>query len=143
MPVDIYTDGACSGNPGPGGWGALLICDDISKEICGGEPDTTTNNRMELTAAIKALEFLTDHPFKVRLYTDSTYLCNGAKKCIGTPTPWIPDSNKDLWKRLRKASMPHTIEWNWVRAHSGNSGNERADILAKRGLAKSKKSMEK
>ena len=138
MLIDIYTDGACSGNPGPGGWGAFLTYGDMSKEICGGEPGTTTNNRMEITAAIQALELLADRPCKIRLHTDSTYLCNGAKKCTNTESPEIPTINEDLWKRLRKASIPHHIEWNWVRGHSGNQGNERADLLAKRGLAKSK-----
>lgn len=133
MQIDIYTDGACAGNPGQGGWGAVLIRDGESKEIYGGEPRTTTNNRMELTAAIKALEALKD-PCEVRLYTDSTYVCNGAKQLMGTRLSDTPFTNSDLWVRLQIASKQHRIDWKWVRGHSGNAGNERADALACKGL---------
>jgi ribonuclease HI len=134
-PVDIYTDGACRGNPGPGGWGAVLISGDHRREIGGGEI-STTNNRMELTAAIRALESLRRH-CDVRLYTDSQYLRNGI-------TEWLPQwkrrdwrtaarkpvKNVDLWQALEAAIERHDIEWHWVRAHAGNVGNERADRLA-------------
>jgi ribonuclease HI len=137
--VDIYTDGACSGNPGPGGWGALLLSGDHEKEICGGEFDTT-NNRMELTATIQALETL-KRPCTVRLHTDSTYVKNGI-------TEWIkgwkakgwktaakkPVKNSDLWMLLDDAVKRHEIEWRWVKGHAGDSGNERADALANQGM---------
>jgi ribonuclease HI len=139
--VDIYTDGACSGNPGPGGWGAVLYYDGREKELYGGEPGKTTNNRMELTAAIQALESLT-RPAPVRLHTDSTYLRNGI-------TNWLPGwkrngwrtadkrpvKNADLWRRLDAAVERHDVDWRWVRGHAGNAGNERADALANRGMA--------
>ncbi len=137
--VDIYTDGACSGNPGPGGWGALLKYRSHAKEICGGDP-ATTNNRMELTAAIQALEALT-RPATVRLHTDSAYLRNGI-------TSWMPRwkangwrtadkkpvKNADLWQRLDSAVQRHRVAWLWVKGHAGNPGNERADALANRGM---------
>ncbi len=137
--VDIYTDGACSGNPGPGGWGALLIFRGNEREICGGEP-ATTNNRMELRAAIEALEALTK-PSTVRLHTDSKYLRDGITQWI---TRWKrngwktanrkPVKNIDLWQRLDDAIARHGVSWHWVRGHSGDAGNERADELARRGL---------
>ena len=139
--VDIYTDGACSGNPGSGGWGALLLCRGQRKELCGGEPDTT-NNRMEITAAIMALEAL-KKPCKVRLHTDSQYLRKGITQWIKSwqANAWRtssrePVKNVDLWQRLQKALECHQVEWLWVRGHSGNIGNERADALAREGLAK-------
>jgi ribonuclease HI len=138
--VDIYTDGACSGNPGPGGWGALLRYGNHAKEICGGEPEGTTNNRMELMAAIRALESLT-RPSVVRLHTDSSYLRNGI---IGWLPNWKrngwrtadkkPVKNADLWQRLEAAVERHQVEWLWVKGHSGHPGNERADELANKGM---------
>jgi ribonuclease HI len=138
--VDIYTDGACSGNPGPGGWGAVLRYGDHVKELCGGEPDPTTNNRMELTAAIEALEHLT-RPSQVHLRTDSSYLRDGVTRWMPgwRRTGWLtadrkPVKNVDLWQRLADAMARHTVEWSWVRGHAGDVGNERADALANRGL---------
>src|SRR5450755_1343715 len=142
--VQIYTDGACSGNPGPGGWGAVLSCDGHEKELCGGEPDGTTNNRMELMAAIQALESLT-RPAIVNLHTDSSYLRNGV-------TSWLPGwkrngwrtaakqpvKNADLWRRLDAAAARHDVRWLWVKGHAGNPGNEHADALANRGMAKAR-----
>ncbi|MFC3517900.1 ribonuclease HI [Streptomonospora nanhaiensis] len=136
--VVIYTDGACSGNPGPGGWGAVLRYGEHDKELYGGEA-RTTNNRMELMAAIMALEAL-KRPLSVRLHTDSTYVRNGI-------TSWIhgwkrsgwrtrdrkPVKNADLWQRLDAIAARHDIEWRWVRGHNGDAGNERADALACRG----------
>ena len=133
--IDIYTDGACSGNPGPGGWGVLILRGADSHEMCGGEAQTT-NNRMELTAAIEALEGLAG-PSRIRLHTDSTYVQKGI-------TEWIhgwkkkgwrtaarkPVKNKDLWQRLDKAVQGHDVEWHWVKGHAGNIGNERCDALA-------------
>jgi len=137
--VVIHTDGACSGNPGPGGWGAIMRSGKHEREIMGGEPDTT-NNRMELMAAIKALEALR-HPCRVCLYTDSTYLCNGITRWI---TAWKskgwktsarkPVKNIDLWQRLETAMERHEIHWEWVKGHAGNSGNERADEIARLAL---------
>ena len=138
--VDIYTDGACSGNPGPGGWGALLSYGSHSKEIRGGEASGTTNNRMELMAAIAALETL-KRPSVVRLHTDSVYLRNGI-------TAWLPKwksngwrtadkkpvKNADLWQRLDAAARRHQVEWLWVKGHAGDPGNERADALANEGM---------
>lgn len=137
--VDIFTDGACSGNPGPGGWGAVMRYRDSERELWGGER-RTTNNRMELMAAIQALEAL-KRPVKVRLYTDSQYLRDGI-------TGWIrkwkengwrtagknPVKNRDLWQRLDAAIARHEIEWHWVRGHAGHTENERADALARRGI---------
>ena len=139
--ADIYTDGACSGNPGPGGWGAVLYYRGHEKELYGGEPGKTTNNRMELMAAIRALESLT-RPVPVRLHTDSTYLRNGVSKWLprwkrnGWKTAdHQPVKNADLWQRLEAAVEPHDVDWRWVRGHAGNAGNERADALANRGMA--------
>ena len=137
--VVIYTDGACSGNPGPGGWGAVLMFRGREKEICGGEP-ATTNNRMELMAAIEALTALT-RPCKVELHTDSQYVRTGI-------TEWLPGwkargwrtaskapvKNDDLWKRLDVARQRHEVDWRWVKGHAGNELNERADALAQKGL---------
>jgi ribonuclease HI len=137
--VEIYTDGACSGNPGPGGWGAILMDGSHTKEICGGDADTT-NNRMELMAAIAALESL-KRPATVRLHTDSVYLRSGI-------TSWLPKwkrngwrtasnkpvKNADLWQRLEAAVGRHEVAWLWVKGHAGDPGNERADALANKGL---------
>ena len=138
--VRIFTDGACAGNPGPGGWGALLSFAGVEKEIFGGESGST-NNRMELLAAIKALEVL-KRPSKVRLSTDSVYLKDGITKWINNwkVNGWRtagkkPVKNVDLWKRLLEASGPHEIQWEWVKGHSGHPGNERADALARQGIA--------
>lgn len=137
--IVIYTDGACSGNPGPGGWGALLTYKGKDKEICDGEP-LTTNNRMELTAAIVALETLT-RPSHVALHTDSTYLRDGITKWIHNwkRNGWRtsdkkPVKNADLWKRLEDAIEHHDVSWHWVKGHAGHDGNERADELARRGM---------
>jgi ribonuclease HI len=137
--VTIYTDGACKGNPGPGGWGAILFYGDKKKEICGGEP-ATTNNRMELMAAIQALELL-NRPCKIELHTDSQYVMKGI-------TEWVrgwkargwktadksPVKNDDLWKRLDAARDRHDVDWRWVKGHAGHPLNERADQLANEGL---------
>jgi ribonuclease HI len=138
--VEIYTDGACSGNPGPGGWGALLLFNGNEREITGGEFETT-NNRMELTAAIEALSQL-KRPCQVDVYTDSTYVRDGITKWIVNwkRRSWKtaakkPVKNVDLWQRLDLASAPHQIEWHWVRGHQGNPENERADALARQGMA--------
>jgi ribonuclease HI len=139
--VDIYTDGACSGNPGPGGWGAVLCYRGRVKELHGGDPGPTTNNRMELMAAIRALESLT-RPVPVRLHTDSTYLRNGVTKWLPgwKRNGWLtaekrPVKNADLWQRLDAVVRRHEVDWRWVRGHAGNPGNERADALANRGMA--------
>jgi ribonuclease HI len=141
--VDIYTDGACSGNPGPGGWGAVLRYGDHEKELYGGESESTTNNRMELMAAIQALESLT-RPVPVRLHTDSTYVRNGVTKWLPgwKRNGWKtadkrPVKNADLWQRLDVAASRHHVDWRWVKGHAGNAGNERADALANRGMAAS------
>jgi ribonuclease HI len=139
--VDIFTDGACSGNPGPGGWGALLRYDGVEKELSGGDP-ATTNNRMEMTAAIVALESL-KRPVKARIHTDSQYLRDGI-------TRWIHDwkrrnwrtadkkpvKNVDLWQRLEAALGRHDVQWFWVRGHAGHAENERADALARQAIAR-------
>jgi ribonuclease HI len=137
--VDIFTDGACSGNPGPGGWGAILRFDAIEKELSGGEP-VTTNNRMEMMAAISALEAL-KRPCRVRLHTDSIYLRDGITRWINKwrSNGWLtsdrkPVKNADLWMRLEQAMAPHRIEWAWVRGHAGHPENERADELARQAL---------
>ena len=134
--VDIFTDGACSGNPGPGGWGAVLRCRGREKEMSGGEGETT-NNRMELMAAIAALEALT-RPSRVRLHTDSRYLRDGITKWIQRwkTNGWKTASrkkvkNEDLWRRLEAAAARHDIEWHWIRGHAGHPENERADALAR------------
>jgi ribonuclease HI len=138
--VEIYTDGACSGNPGPGGWGALLRYRGVEKELFGGEPEATTNNRMELMAAIRALESLT-RPVAVRLHTDSVYVRSGITSWLAgwKRNGWRtagrkPVKNADLWQRLDAACRDHRIEWLWVKGHNGDPGNERADGLANRGL---------
>jgi ribonuclease HI len=138
--VDIYTDGACSGNPGPGGWGAILRYNGTEREISGGEADTT-NNRMELMAAIRALEALT-RPVTARVHTDSTYVKDGITKWIDQwkARGWRtaakkPVKNVDLWQRLDQAAGRHDVSWHWVRGHTGHPENERADELARRGLA--------
>ena len=135
-PVDIFTDGACSGNPGPGGWGAILRYNGVEKELSGGEPETT-NNRMEMMAAIAALEAL-KRPARVRLHTDSTYLKDGITKWIqawkarGWKTAGKkPVKNQDLWQRLEAAIEPHQVTWFWVKGHAGHPENERADQLAR------------
>jgi len=139
MTVTIYTDGACRGNPGPGGWGAVLLHGGHRREISGGDP-RTTNNRMELTAAIRALEAL-NRPSEVALYTDSTYLKDGI-------TRWLPNwkargwrtaakapvKNRDLWEALDALAQHHDVAWHWVRGHAGNAENERADALARAAL---------
>ena len=135
----IYTDGACSGNPGPGGWGAVLSYGDVVRELHGGER-ATTNNRMELTAVISALEAL-KRPVPVRLYTDSKYVLDGITKWVpgwqrnGWKTASKqPVKNVDLWQRLVAAMEPHEISWQWVKGHAGIAGNERADELARQGI---------
>jgi len=139
-PVEVWTDGACSGNPGPGGWGAILSYKGKERELSGGEA-LTTNNRMELMGAISALETLT-RPCTVALHTDSQYLRQGI-------TSWIhgwkkngwktadrkPVKNEELWKRLDAALKQHKIEWKWVKGHAGDEMNERADALARAGMA--------
>jgi len=137
--VVIHTDGACSGNPGPGGWGAVLQFGAREKEICGGEL-ATTNNRMELMAAIQALEALT-RPCKVELHTDSQYVQKGIHEWIHNwkKRGWLtadkkPVKNDDLWKRLDAARLRHEVDWRWVKGHAGHEYNERADGLARKGL---------
>ncbi|MBT4018510.1 MAG: ribonuclease HI [Alphaproteobacteria bacterium] len=134
--INIFTDGACSGNPGPGGWGALLRYNGYEKEMSGGEADTT-NNRMEMLAAIVALESLSQ-PCDVNLYTDSTYLKDGITKWIfgWKKNGWRtsakkPVKNVDLWQRLDETIKPHDIDWHWVKGHSGHPENERVDDLAR------------
>ncbi len=137
--VEIYTDGACKGNPGPGGWGALLRYRGKERELWGGEPNTT-NNRMELMAAIQALEAL-KRPCRVTLTTDSRYLQQGVTEWLANwkRRGWKtagrqPVKNVDLWKRLDEAMSRHDIEWHWVRGHTGHPENERADRLANRAI---------
>lgn len=137
--VVIYTDGACSGNPGPGGWGALLTFGKHEKEIFGGAPHTT-NNRMELTAAIKALEAL-KRPSPVTLYTDSQYLRQGITEWLAgwKRNNWRtstkkPVKNDDLWRELDHLSQIHQVDWRWVKGHAGHPENERVDALARRGV---------
>jgi len=138
--VDIYTDGACRGNPGPGGWGVVLRCGEYEKEIYGGEATATTNNRMELTAPIRALESLT-RPSAVQLHTDSTYVRDGITKWVPRwrRNGWQtvskqPVKNVDLWQRLDAAVSRHQVQWHWVKGHAGHPENERADRLAATGL---------
>lgn len=142
--VEIYTDGACKGNPGPGGWGALLVFRGQERELWGGEPETT-NNRMELTAAIRALATL-NRPCRVRLVTDSQYVMQGI-------TEWLPNwkkrgwktstrqpvKNADLWQALDEQVQRHEVRWEWVRGHNGHPGNERADRLANCGVVQAKR----
>lgn len=137
--VEVYTDGACRGNPGPGGWGALLVSGQHRRELWGGE-SATTNNRMEMTAAIEALAAL-KRRCQVDLYTDSQYVRNGI-------TEWLPQwkqrgwktadrkpvKNADLWRRLESEMARHDVRWHWVKGHAGHAGNERADELANRGI---------
>ncbi|MCK5887648.1 ribonuclease HI [Alcanivorax jadensis] len=137
--VIIFTDGACRGNPGPGGWGAVMRYGTTEKTLFGGEPDTT-NNRMELMAAIMALEALTQ-PCKVVLTTDSRYVMDGITQWMANwkKRGWKtasrqPVKNADLWRRLDAACGKHTIEWQWVKGHSGHPENEKADALANRGI---------
>jgi len=144
MEIKIYTDGACVGNPGPGGWAAIIIGDDYKKEICGGEK-LTTNNRMELTAAIKALEYCNQKDIKqlslkqIKIYTDSIYLKDGITVWINK---WIENNwktadkknvkNVDLWKKLKELENLCSVEWYWIKGHSDNPMNELADSLAKK-----------
>ena len=139
--VVIYTDGACSGNPGPGGWGAVMFYGESRKEICGGEP-ATTNNRMELMAAIQALEAL-NKPCRIELHTDSQYVKNGISQWINSwkAKGWrtadkSPVKNADLWQRLDAARARHDVDWRWVKGHAGHVHNERADELARLGMLK-------
>ncbi len=141
--VEIWTDGACSGNPGPGGWGVILIAGTNRKELFGGEPDTT-NNRMELMAAIMALEAL-KKPCTVSLNIDSQYVRQGILQWIHgwKRNGWKtadrkPVKNAELWVRLDEATRQHSIEWNWVKGHAGNELNERADELAREGVKAAK-----
>ncbi len=133
--VEIFTDGACKGNPGPGGWGAILRLGRHEKELSGGDPDTT-NNRMELTAAIEGLNALTE-PCAVDLYSDSKYVLDGITKWVHgwKKRGWInaskkPVRNADLWHELIEAAARHRVEWHWVKGHDGHPENERADALA-------------
>ncbi len=142
--VDIYTDGACSGNPGPGGWGAILRSGMHEKEIWGGEP-ATTNNRMELMAVIRALNSL-KRPVQARVHTDSQYVQKGISEWIhgwkarGWKTAAKePVKNADLWRELDAAAGRHQVKWLWVRGHSGHPENERADELARRGVDATRK----
>jgi len=142
--VEVFTDGACKGNPGPGGWGALLRWGPHEKELCGGEAQTT-NNRMELMAVIQALEAL-KRPSRVRINVDSRYVQDGV-------TSWMrrwkrngwqtstrqPVKNRDLWERLDRALADHSVDWRWIKGHSGHPGNERADKLANRGIPKGRR----
>ncbi|HLD68469.1 MAG TPA: ribonuclease HI [Pseudomonas sp.] len=142
--IEIFTDGACKGNPGRGGWGALLLFKGVEKELWGGEAETT-NNRMELTAAIRALEEL-KRPCEVKLVTDSEYVMKGMQE-------WLPNwkkrgwktaakqpvKNADLWQQLDTQVSRHKVSWQWVRGHNGHPGNERADQLANRGVSELKK----
>ena len=137
--VVIYTDGACRGNPGPGGWGAILISGEHRREICGGER-ATTNNRMELMAAIEALSAL-KRPCKVELHTDSQYMRTGITEWISgwKARGWRtadkkPVKNEDLWRRLDEARARHEVSWRWVKGHNGHELNERADALARQGM---------
>jgi ribonuclease HI len=138
--VRIFTDGACRGNPGPGGWGAILFYGDHEKELYGGEEDTT-NNRMELMAAIKALEALTKKDCSVELTTDSNYVRQGITEWMANwkKKGWKtanrkPVKNVDLWQRLDEIAQQHKVSWHWVKGHSGHPENERADQLANRGI---------
>ena len=137
--VIINTDGACRGNPGPGGWGVLIAYGELSKQLYGGDA-STTNNKMELTAAIMALREIKE-PCEVILYTDSKYVINGIEEWIHNwkKRGWIGSNKKsvkniELWKELDELRHEHTIKWNWVKGHSGDPGNETADMLANRGI---------
>jgi ribonuclease HI len=142
--IDIYTDGACSGNPGPGGWGAILRYGTVEKEL-SGSADPTTNNRMELMAAIAGLEAL-KRPCHVRIHTDSQYLRDGITRFIHAwkKNGWKtadkkPVKNIDLWQRLEAAMKPHQVQWFWVKGHAGHPENERADALARAGVEEAKR----
>jgi ribonuclease HI len=137
--VQVFTDGACKGNPGPGGWGAWLRYGERERELFGGEP-ATTNNRMELTAVIRALEAL-KRASRVRIHTDSQYVKNGITEWIHNwkKRGWRtadrkPVKNEDLWRQLDELVSRHEVQWVWVKGHSGHDGNERADALANRGV---------
>ncbi|HQS82017.1 MAG TPA: ribonuclease HI [Thiobacillus sp.] len=137
--IYIYSDGACKGNPGAGGWGALLVADGHRKEICGGEANTT-NNRMEMTAVIRALESL-KRPSTVEVHTDSQYVQKGVSEWMAgwkrrnwRTAAGQPVKNQDLWLQLDALSQLHRIEWKWVRGHNGHPENERADELANQGV---------
>ncbi|MBK9352248.1 MAG: ribonuclease HI [Sulfuritalea sp.] len=137
--IEIYTDGACSGNPGPGGWGAILRSGETERELFGGEPQTT-NNRMEMTAVIEALRAL-KKPVAAKVHTDSQYVQKGISEWIhgwkrrGWKTAGKdPVKNEDLWRELDRLAAQHEIEWIWVRGHAGHPENERADALARRGV---------
>ena len=141
--VQVYTDGACSGNPGPGGWGAVLRFGDKERELCGGA-DNTTNNRMELTAAIEGLRALNE-PCEVVLTTDSTYVKDGITRWLANwkKNGWKTAAkkavkNQDLWQQLDLQTSRHTVQWQWVKGHSGHPENERADALANQGMDKVK-----
>ena len=141
--VEIFTDGACKGNPGPGGWGVLLRMGKHEKEISGGEGDTT-NNRMEMTAAIKGLGALIE-PCKVDIYSDSKYVIDGITKWVHgwKKRGWVnaskkPVRNADLWHELIEVAARHEVEWHWVKGHAGDPGNERADELARQGAEEAK-----
>jgi len=138
--VEIFTDGACSGNPGPGGWGAILRFRGQEKELSGGETPTT-NNRMELMAAIEGLKAL-KRPAQVRVWTDSVYVRDGITKWVHgwKRSAWKtadkkPVKNVDLWQALLEAAKPHDVEWRWIKGHAGHPENERADALARGGIA--------
>ncbi len=142
--IDIFTDGACSGNPGPGGWGAILRSGETEKELCGGEP-ATTNNRMEMMAVIEALQSL-KRPVQARVHTDSQYVQKGISEWIhgwkrrGWKTASKePVKNEDLWRRLDALASAHELEWHWVKGHAGHVDNERADALARAGLDMARK----
>ena len=138
--IKIYTDGACKGNPGPGGWGALIIYDGVAKEIYGGEKDTT-NNRMELSAVIEALKVIDNKMCPLSVYTDSTYVLKGMSEWLKgwKSNNWKssnkkPVKNKDLWVILDSLATTHKIKWVWVKGHSGHPENDRADFLANMGV---------
>lgn len=139
-PVTIYTDGACRGNPGPGGWGVVMSRGELYKELHGCGTFNSTNNEMELTAAIKALEYL-KRPLPVRLHSDSKYVIDGMSKWLAgwKANSWRtagrkPVANLELWQRLDELASIHDVEWVWVKGHAGNAGNVRADQLANKGI---------
>lgn len=141
--VDLFSDGACKGNPGAGGWGVLLRFGDREKELCGGEPDTT-NNRMELTAVIEGLRSLT-RTCQVRVHTDSQYVQKGIQEWLKNwkrkgwkTSTGQPVKNRDLWEALDSMAAKHQVEWHWVRGHAGHPENERADALANAGVVKAR-----